>query len=80
MSVAFGGFWKTSLMGLCAGLGPMVLVVCFLVILLLGLSYLTPRDCAFRTVRGRFLFTLFCAAAVVVLGIPAGGEFIYFQF
>lgn len=80
MSVLFGGFWKTTLMGLCAGLGPMVLLVCCVSILLLGLSYFTPRDCAFRSVRGRFAFTLACSAAVVVLGIPAGGEFIYFQF
>ena len=80
MSVLLGGCWTTTLRGLCAGLGPMVLLVCCVSILLLGLSYLTPRDCAFRSVRGRFAFTLACAAAVVILGIPAGGEFIYFQF
>ena len=79
-SVLFGNYWQFSMMRLCSGMGPMFFLVCLINVSLLALSYLTPRDCAFKTVRGRFLFTLACAAAVVILGIPASGEFIYFQF
>lgn len=80
ISVLFGPHWEFSMMRLCAGRGPMFFLVCLVGIGLLSLSYLTPRDCAFKTVRSRFVFTLACAAAIVLLGIPNGGEFIYFQF
>ena len=74
------GQWKFNMMSLCAANGPMTMAVCCLSVLLLALSYLTPRDCAFKTTQGKFLFTLTCAAFVVLFGIPCGGEFIYFQF
>ena len=80
LSVLFSGQWKFNMMSLCAANGPMMMTICCLSVLLLALSYLTPRDCAFKTTRGKFLFTLTCAAFVVLLGIPCGGEFIYFQF
>ena len=80
LSVLFGARWGFAMSQLCAGLGPMVMLVCLAGVILLGLSYLMPRDCAFKTLRGRFLFTLACAVGVVLLGIPSGGEFIYFQF
>ena len=80
LSVLLGARWGVAMSQLCAGLGPMVMLVCLMGVFLLGLSYLMPRDCTFKTTRGRFLFTFACAAGVVLLGIPSGGEFIYFQF
>ena len=80
MSVLLSGQWKFNMMSMCAANGPMTMAVCCLSVLLLALSYLTPRDCAFKTTQGKFLFTLTCAAFVVLFGIPCGGEFIYFQF
>ena len=65
---------------LFGGLGPVVFVCCLASIALLGLSYLTPRDCRFATLRGHFLFVAACSAAIVFMGVPPGGEFIYFQF
>ena len=80
LSVLFGAQWGVAMSQLCAGSGPMVMLACLMGVFSLGLSYLMPRDCAFKTARGRFLFTFACAAGVVLLGIPSGGEFIYFQF
>ena len=68
------------MMQLCAGLGPVVFAFCLAAVGLLALSYLAPQDCAFKSVRGRFAFSLACLAAIVFFAGPAGGEFIYFQF
>ncbi len=70
----------TSLMALCAGQGPMTFAACWLGVGLLGLSYLAPRDCSFRTARGAFVFTAGAILTIIFLGAPAKGEFIYFQF
>lgn len=75
----FNGF-STTMMGLCAGQGPMIFCACIASIFLLAISYLFPRDCEFCTTKGKFLFTAACAAAIIFLGQPTGGEFIYFQF
>jgi D-alanyl-lipoteichoic acid acyltransferase DltB (MBOAT superfamily) len=80
MKVLFSGRFSTSIMGLCAGMGPMVFAVCILAVLLLASSYCCPRDCSFKTIKARFLFAVACASAIVFIGMPSGGEFIYFQF
>lgn len=80
LKVMFSGDFNTTLMGLCAGQGPMVLMFCILSVLLLGASYLCPRDCQFRSLKAKFVFTVVTIAAIVFMGMPTGGEFIYFQF
>ena len=80
LSVLFGAHWQFSMMRLCAGLGPMLFLAACLSVVALSMSYLMPRDCSFKTVRAKFLFTLACAAMVIFFGVPSGGEFIYFQF
>ena len=78
--VLFGSYWQCSMMRLCSGLGPMFFLCCLVGVFLLGLSYLMPRDCAFKTTRGKFVFTFLCLVTVVLLGVPSAGEFIYAQF
>jgi len=80
MNVLFSGKFASSMMGLCAGQGPMVFAMCIIAIVLLALSYCCPRDYSFKTLTGRFMFTVACAAAIAFIGMPSGGEFIYFQF
>ena len=80
LSVMFSGKFATTMMALCAAQGPMVFAVCVVAIVLLGASYLCPRDMNFKTCRSRMLFSVLCIAAIMFLGMPAGGEFIYFQF
>ena len=79
-AVLFSGRFSTSMMSLCAGQGPMHFLFCLIVIFLLALSYLPPRDCKFATNRGRILFSICCMIAIVFLAVPSGGEFIYFKF
>ena len=52
----------------------------YCLIALLLLSSFLPFDCSFKTTAGRLLFIVSCAALVVFLGIPFGGEFIYQRF
>lgn len=80
LGVLFRKPWNTSLMAWCAGLGPMNLGYCILAIAIFSLTALCPKDCQFATIRARWLFTLACAALIVFLGMPSGGEFIYFRF
>ena len=80
MKTLFTGGFKITTTGLFASLGPMTFLYCWMAVGLLALSYLTPVDCRFKRLGGKFLFTLACAAAIVVIGMPSGGEFIYFQF
>lgn len=80
LKALFRCHFSTTLMALCAGLGPMQFGFCLVAAGLLLASYLMPRDCRFETVAGRFAFTLACIAAIVFIGMPSGGEFIYFRF
>jgi D-alanyl-lipoteichoic acid acyltransferase DltB (MBOAT superfamily) len=80
LKVMFSGNFNTTLMGLCAGQGPMTLMFCFFSVSLLGVSYLCPRDCQFRALKAKFVFTVVTIAVIVFMGMPTGGEFIYFQF
>lgn len=80
LGVIAEGRFASSLMALCAGIGPMAFAFCVMAIGLLGLSYLTPRDCRFKTRWAQWLFCAATVLAIVYLGRPAGGEFIYFQF
>lgn len=69
-----------SISSLCPGIGGIYLAFCFMVVALLGLSYLAPADCRFRSVKGSFLFVLGCLVAISFLGVSPEGEFIYFRF
>lgn len=80
MNVLFSTRFKTSLMQLCAANGPMTFAFCIAAVFLLGISYCCPRDFAFKTLKSRFVFTIACVAAIAFMGMPGGGEFIYFQF
>lgn len=71
---------QTSLMALCAGLGPVQFGFCVIAAGLFLASALCPRDCLFKHIGSRFLFVVLCAAAIVFIGMPSGGEFIYFRF
>ena len=72
--------FETSLMALCAGVGPVHFCFCIVAAHLFVLSVFCPRDCRFRTLKSRYLFIVACVAAIVFLGMPSGGEFIYFRF
>ncbi len=80
LQTLFTGGFRPTLMALCAGQGPMVLVYCCLAVLLLAMSYWMPRDCQMKTYRGYTLFASACILAIIFFGQPTGGEFIYFQF
>lgn len=79
-SAMFACKFKTSLMALCAGIGPMSFLFCLIAASLLVASHFVPDDCRFKTTRGKVVFVMLCAAAIVFFGMPSGGEFIYFQF
>ncbi len=72
--------FETSLMALCAGVGPVQFGFCIIAALLFVSSVFCPRDCGFKTPQSRYLFTVACVMAIVFLGMPSGGEFIYFRF
>ena len=72
--------FQTSLMALCAGLGPVQFAFCVIAAGLFVASALCPRDCHFKRIGSRLLFVVLCAAAIVFVGMPSGGEFIYFRF
>lgn len=80
LRVLFAGGLEVSLMGLCAGTGPMAMAFMLAAAGCFGLSALLPDDCRFRTAWGRFLFSAVCVVAIAVLGQPTEGAFIYFQF
>lgn len=80
LRVLFTGGWDTSMMALCAGTGPMALAFMLAAVAALGVSYLAPRDCRFRTSTGRILFSVATIVVIAVLGQPTEGAFIYFQF
>lgn len=80
MTILFNGGFHTTMTQLFAQLGPMTFLYCWLAVGLLAISYLTPPDCQFKSLQGKFFFTIACATAIVFLGMPSGGEFIYFQF
>ncbi len=80
LGTLFTGGFHPTLMALCAGTGPMVFLYCWAAVSLLALSYLLPRDCRMKTTRGKTLFAAACILAIIFMGQPTGGEFIYFQF
>ena len=47
---------------------------------LLLLSYVAPRDCAFRTTKASVTYILVVSFVTIFFAVPSGGEFIYFQF
>ena len=62
---------------LSAGKGPLNLVLSFVVIFILGLSYLLPRD---LKLRYNLLFMFCVTFLILILGRDVKSEFIYFQF
>lgn len=72
------GAWTLS--SICAGFSSIKFAFCLIAIGLLTASYFCPRDCNFKSLRAKLAFTIAYAAAIVVLGMPSGGEFIYFRF
>lgn len=72
--------FEMSLMALCAGLGPMQFGFCAIAAGMFILSAFCPRDCRFASIASRFAFIAACCAAIVFIGMPSGGEFIYFRF
>jgi len=80
LAVLFSGRLNASLMAICAGLGPMQFGFCLVAAGLFLACALLPRDCAFHRVRARYLFIVAAVAAIVLIGMPSGGEFIYFRF
>lgn len=74
------GDFSISNITLFAGCGPLGFAFCILAIVLLWLSYLVPRDCNIKSLAGKFTFTICCLIAIIFLGMPSGGEFIYFRF
>ncbi len=80
MRVLFTGGFDTTMMALCAAQGPMVFAYCWLAVGLLGLSYLFPRDCNIKGTWAKTAFSTVCILAIIFLGQPTNGEFIYFQF
>lgn len=71
---------KTSLMALCASIGPISFLFCLVVATLFCITHLIPDDCKFMRNRSKVSFVVACIATIVFFGMPAGGEFIYFQF
>lgn len=79
-SSIFTGGTELTMSRLFATLGPVSFLFSLIAIALLFVSYAMPRDCQFKTLRGHWLFTATCVAAILIFGAPVGGEFIYFQF
>ncbi len=69
--------FKVSLSQLAAELGPVNLVMSFLVTGLLALSYLLPAD---MKLKRNYLFLATTIFLIIILGKNAVSEFIYFQF
>ena len=80
LKVLFSFKLKTTPMALFAAMGPMTFLFCWIAVGLLAASYLTPRDCRFKTLRARLCYIVCCMVAIVWFAAPSGGEFIYFQF
>ena len=76
--LCFHGDWTVS--SVFGGASMINISFCCIAILGLGLSYLCPRDCNFRTTTQSFIFSCGCVMLIVFLGMPVGGEFIYFKF
>lgn len=80
LKVLFAFHFKTSMMALCAAMGPLTFVFCCVSVGLLAASYLMPRDCRFKTHRAQMAYLMMCAVVIVLFSVPSGGEFIYFKF
>lgn len=80
LSAMFTGVFLVSAGAIFAGIGATIFAFSIFAFCLLVLSYCMPRDCAFKHDFARIMFIAGCAMAIVFLGDPAGGEFIYFKF
>jgi D-alanyl-lipoteichoic acid acyltransferase DltB (MBOAT superfamily) len=74
------GDYTPSLMALCAGMGPLHFLFCWIAVGLLAVSYLFPADCKIKKMPLQLLFAILFILAIIFFGMPSGGEFIYFQF
>ncbi len=73
----FAGEYSGNLMQLSAEKGPLNLILSFLVVGLLLLSYKLPYDLKLKNSLPFLVITTFI---IIILGKNAGAEFIYFQF
>lgn len=78
-TMAYGDY-TPSLMALCAGMGPLHFLFCWIAVGLLAVSYLFPADCKIKKMPLQLLFAILFILAIIFFGMPSGGEFIYFQF
>ena len=76
----FCGDYTPTMMALCAGMGPLHFLFCWIAVGLLAISYLVPADCKIKSRRAQLLFAILFILAIIFFGMPSGGEFIYFQF
>lgn len=80
LSVMFSSDWKMSLASLSAGQGIIGMGLKIVAVGLLGISYLTPRDCAFKTSAAKIAFITIAFFFITFLGITGGEEFVYLKF
>ena len=73
----FEGSFAFNLKQLSAGRGPLNLLMIFMVIGLLALSYRLPVN---LKLKHNLLFLVICTFIIIILGNNAAAEFIYFQF
>jgi alginate O-acetyltransferase complex protein AlgI len=77
ISKLFAGDYSVNLTQLSAERGPLNLVMSFVVIGMLALSYKLPRD--FK-LKHNLAFIAVTTFLIIILGKNAGADFIYFQF
>lgn len=80
LSVMFSSDWKMSHASLSAGQGIVGMGLKIVAVGLLGISYLTPRDCAFKTSAAKIAFITIAFFFITFLGITGGEEFVYLKF
>jgi D-alanyl-lipoteichoic acid acyltransferase DltB (MBOAT superfamily) len=69
-----------NLTQLCAGKGPLNLLMSFTVIMLLFLSYLLPKGMVFKYRISHVVFNFITIFLIILLGTDEKAAFIYFQF
>lgn len=69
-----------NLIQICAEKGPLNLLISFVSIMLLYLSYLLPKDLVFKNEGQSVLFITTTILLILLIGVNGKAEFIYFQF
>lgn len=76
----FTAGFKSTLMQICGGQGPVYMGLSLFLVGALFVSAATPRDCRFSSMRGHLLFSSLYLVLIVFFGITSESAFIYFQF